>query len=163
LRRSSQPSEEWSYCIASVSARLAPLTSLNEAPAFFLAPAVSGLHTPSRALTIAQWLGDTLSDAACMLQPMLQVNALRCTFGKGGDAQGVCRVWLCAIVPDRQTFISIDRMVMRPAGFLPAAELNVMELHVAAEFAATHGLGDGLQNWTKQMSSNEFDELMLAS
>ena len=96
---------------------------------------------------------------------MLQVNALRCTFGKGGDPQGVCRVWLYAIVPDRQTFVIIDGMVMRPAGFLPAAELNVcgMELHIAADFAATHGLGDGLQNWTRQMSLEEFDALTEAS
>ena len=59
------------------------------------------------------------------------MNAPRCTFGKGGNAQGVCRVWLCAIVPDRQTFVIIDRMVMRPASFLLAAELKVrgMELH----------------------------------
>ena len=102
---------------------------------------------------------------ATTVEDMIQINALRCTFGKGGDAQGVCRVWLCAIVPDRQTFVIIDRMVMRPAGFLPAAELNVrgMELHVAAEFAATHGLGDGLQNWTKQMTLEEFDALTEAS
>ena len=64
-----------------------------------------------------------------------------------------------------RAFAIIDRMVMRPAGFLPAAELDVrgMELHIAAEFAATHGLGDGLQNWTKQMSSKDFDELTEAS
>ena len=100
------------------------------------------------------------------VEDMIRINALRSTFGKGGDAQGVCRVWLCAIVPDRQTFVLIDRMVMRSAGFLPAAELNVrgMELHIAAEFAATHGLGDGLQNWTKQMpSKEEFDKLTEAS
>ena len=83
---------------------------------------------------------------------MLQINrALRCTFGKGGDAQGVCRVWLCAIVPDRQTFVVIDRIIMRLAGFLPAAELNVRGmgscmLMLRPEFAATHGLGDGLQS-----------------
>ena len=88
---------------------------------------------------------------------MLQINRmLRCAFGKGGDAQGVCRVWLCAIVPDRQTFVVIDRMVMRLAGFLPAAELKPQALNVRGmgscmlmlrpEFAATHGLGDGLQN-----------------
>ena len=38
-----------------------------------------------------------------------------------------------------------------------------MELHVALDFAATHGLGDGLQNWTKQMSLEEFDALTEAS
>ena len=95
---------------------------------------------------------------------MLQVNALRCTFGKGGDPQGVCRVWLYAIVPDRQTFVIIDGMAMRSAGFLPAASpIRRMELQVAVDFAATHGLGDGLQNWTKQMSLEEFDALTEAS
>jgi len=100
-----------------------------------------------------------------MLQPMLQVNALRCTFGKGGDPQGVCRVWLYAIVPDRQTFVIIDGMAMRSAGFLPAAEPNPPHgaAYVALDFAATHGLGDGLQNWTKQMSLEEFDALTEAS
>jgi hypothetical protein len=38
-----------------------------------------------------------------------------------------------------------------------------MELQVAVDFAATHGLGDGLQNWTKQMSLEEFDALTEAS
>ena len=57
---------------ASVGARLAPLTSLDEAARFFLAAAANGPHTPSRASTIAKWLGGTLSDAACMLQQMLK-------------------------------------------------------------------------------------------
>ena len=57
---------------ASVGARLAPLTSLDEAAGFFFAAAANGPHTPSRASTVAQWLGGTLSNAACMLQPMLE-------------------------------------------------------------------------------------------
>ena len=97
-----------------------------------------------------------------MLQPMLQVNALRCTFGKGGDPQGVCRVWLYAIVPDRLS--SSMAWPCDPQAFSQQhSPIRRMELHVAVDFAATHGLGDGLQNWTKKMSLEEFDALTEAS
>ena len=57
---------------ATVGARLAPLSSLDEIAGFFLAASANAPHAPSRASTIAQWLGGSLTDAACMLSPMLE-------------------------------------------------------------------------------------------
>ena len=84
------------------------------------------------------------------VQDLIRIRAVRCTFGKGTDPDGVCRVWLCAIIPHRQTFVIINHMVMRPAGFVPQPEMSTagLDLLQKAEVAATYGLGDGLQNWT---------------
>jgi len=100
-----------------------------------------------------------------MLQPMLQVNALRCTFGKGGDPQGVCRVWLYtrSFLTGRRLASSMAWPCDPQAFSQQQSPIRRMELHVAVDFAATHGLGDGLQNWTKQMSLEEFDALTEAS
>ena len=57
---------------ATVGARLAPLSSLDEIAGFFFAASTNASHAPSRASTIAQWLGGSLTDAACMLSPMLE-------------------------------------------------------------------------------------------
>jgi hypothetical protein len=54
-----------------------------------------------------------------------RIGAIRCVYGKNGDPEGTCRVWLCAIVPDRQTYIIINEMVMRPGGFVPAPATDV--------------------------------------
>ena len=57
---------------ANVGARLAPLSSLDEIAGFFLAASSNASHAPSRASIIAQWLGASLTDVACMLLPMLK-------------------------------------------------------------------------------------------
>lgn len=57
---------------ATVGARLAPLSSLDEIAGFFLAASTNASHAPSRASTITQWFGGSLTDAACMLSPMFE-------------------------------------------------------------------------------------------
>ena len=76
-------------------------------------------------------------------------------------AEGVCRVWLCARIPDGQTYSIVDHMIMRPAGFHPASEVDVsgMELLEAATAVEVFSFGRGLSNWTKRMSSDEYERL----
>ena len=38
--------------------------------------------------------------------------------------EGVCRVWLCARIPDGQTRSNVDHLIMRPAGFTPSPEVD---------------------------------------
>ena len=94
-----------------------------------------------------------------------RIGAIRCVYGKNGDPEGTCRVWLCAIVPDRQTYIIINEMIMRPGGFVPAPATDVtgMPLLRQAELAVMQGLGDGLQNWTKAMPKEEYEALRCES
>ena len=92
---------------------------------------------------------------------LISIRIARCTYGGNGDPEDVCRVWLCATVPDRQTFVIINEMIMRPAGFAMASAIDVtgMPLLKIAELAVLQGLGDGLQNWTKSMSKAEYEAL----
>ena len=57
---------------ATVGARLAPLSSLDEIAGFFFAASANAPNVPSCASTIAQRLGVSVTDAACMLSPMLE-------------------------------------------------------------------------------------------
>ena len=92
---------------------------------------------------------------------LISIRAARCTCGDNGDPEGVCRLWLCATVPDRQTFVIINEMIMRPAGFAtaPAIDVTGMPLLQRAELSVLQGLGDGLQNWTKSVSNAEYTAL----
>ena len=92
---------------------------------------------------------------------LISIRAARCTCGDNGDPEGVCRLWLCATVPDRQTFVIINEMIMRPAGFAtaPAIDVTGMPLLQRAELSVLQGLGDGVQNWTKSVSNAEYTAL----
>ena len=92
---------------------------------------------------------------------LISIRIARCTYGGNGDPEDVCRVWLCATIPDRQTFVIINEMIMRPAGFTMASAIDVtgMPLLKIAELAVLQGLGDELQNWTKSMSKAEYEAL----
>ena len=61
----------------------------------------------------------------------------------------------------RQTFVIINEMIMRPAGFAtaPAIDVTGMPLLKRAELSVLQGLGDGLQNWTKSVSNAEYTAL----
>ena len=92
---------------------------------------------------------------------LISIRAARCRCGDNGDPEGVCRLWLCATVPDRQTFVIINEMIMRPAGFAtaPAIDVTGMPLLERAELSVLQGLGDGLQNWTRSVSNAEYTAL----
>jgi len=77
-------------------------------------------------------------------------------------ANGECRVWLCAFIPDAQTRSNVDHMIMRPTGFAPAPELDTshMQLLEATEAIKLYSIGKGLKNWTKQMTLAEYNKLM---
>ena len=137
-------------------ARIAPLRSLDEIAAFFHAAAANGQTAPARATSIAQWLGGSLADAASMFASILP------TLPSMPNVERLLSMLPpCATVPDRQTFVIINEMIMRPAGFAtaPAIDVTGMPLLQRAELSVLQGLGDGLQNWTKSVSSAEYAAL----
>ena len=86
--------------------------------------------------------------------PLLALRLLRPARTKVGELWELsASARLCATVPDWQTFAIISEMIMRPAGFAtaPAIDLTGMTLLKIAKLAVLQGLGDGLQNWTKQL------------
>ena len=122
-----------------------------------------GMRTRSAAsfmtITGSTTVAELITSDVCRVAPVERLHDMHVV---SSTFPAFCRSRLAACKDTQQRRV---HMVMRPAGFLPAAELSVrgMELLVAAEFAATHSLGDGLQNWTKRMSMEDFDALTEAS
>ena len=130
-----------------VGARLAPLTSLDEVARFFLAVSANAPNVPSRASTIAQWLGGHLSNAAGMLSLLLE------TLSSMPNVQRI----LAALPPAEKLPLGADRTtcVVWQGVLDPAEHCTTAPLFSAKGSGSGDGEGEGTRRKLRVDRSGE--------